>query len=99
MVMRDRTDKMPRIIEKPKQAPSKDAVIGVYAYPADVFDRIRKLKPSTRGELEVTDLSNSYMADGLMEVRRVDGFWIDAGTFETLKIANEWGWKQTSEIL
>lgn len=81
-----------RIVEKPLSPPSSDAVIGVYIYPPDVFRRIRKLKPSARGELEVTDLSNSYLADGGLAVRRVDGFWVDAGTFETLKLANEWGW-------
>lgn len=89
-----------RIIEKPKNPPSHDAVIGVYAYPASCngaspFDYIRTLKPSARGELEVTDLNNVYLSSRQLVVNKISGFWVDAGTMPTLKKANEWAWAST----
>jgi glucose-1-phosphate thymidylyltransferase len=91
-----------RIIEKPQTPPSNDAVIGVYAYPAKCngktpFDYIRTLKPSARGELEVTDLNNVYLEMGKLKVHSIEGFWVDAGTFPTLKKANEWAWSKYQE--
>jgi len=86
--------KVQQIIEKPKEAPSKDAVIGIYCYPTDVFDKIEKLQPSARGEYEVTDLNNLYIQEGKLRTHKVDGFWCDAGTPESLKIAQDWAWKQ-----
>jgi glucose-1-phosphate thymidylyltransferase len=68
-----------RIIEKPKEPPSDLAVIGVYMYPADVFDIVATLEPSARGELEITDVNNAYVARGEMEYEIVDGWWLDAG--------------------
>lgn len=82
------------IVEKPKIAPSKDAVIGIYSYPSDVFEKIETLKPSDRGELEVTDLSNLYLKEGRLGVFKTEGFWIDAGTPEALKEANMWAWSK-----
>ena len=90
----DALGKVKQIIEKPDVAPSNDAVIGIYCYPTDVFEKIEKLKPSTRGEYEVTDLNNLYVQEGKLRTHKVDGFWCDAGTPESLKLAQEWAWKQ-----
>lgn len=77
------------IEEKPKQPKSDYAVIGVYIYPPDVFDVIRHLKPSARGELEITDVNNHYLRTGRMGCTIIDGYWTDAGTFDSLDLANE----------
>jgi glucose-1-phosphate thymidylyltransferase len=76
-----------RIEEKPQNPASQYAVIGIYFYDETVFDRVRKLVPSGRGELEITDLNNSYLADGLLRHSVLDGWWTDAGTFESLRLA------------
>ncbi len=68
-----------RIIEKPEEPPSSFGVTGVYFYPADVFSIISTLKPSGRGELEITDVNNHFVAEGKMEYDVLDGFWGDAG--------------------
>ena len=81
--------KVVRIIEKPEQPPSNFAVTGVYCYPPDVFDIIRTLKPSERGELEITDVNNAYLAQGRLQAAMLDGYWSDAGTFPSLARANE----------
>ena len=73
-----------RIEEKPKLPASPYAVIGVYFYDATVFDRVRTLKPSGRGEFEITDVNNSYLRDGQLSYDKIDGGWTDAGTFESL---------------
>ena len=59
--------------------PSRDAVVGLYCYPPDVFDRIDALAPSSRGELEITDVNRSYAQEGRLLVQRLDGWWEDAG--------------------
>jgi len=76
--------KVIRIEEKPKAPPSQYAVIGIYMYDETVFERIRKLKPSGRGELEITDVNNQYLADRTLTYSILDGWWTDAGTFESL---------------
>ena len=68
-----------RILEKPEDPPSHYGVTGIYFYPADVFDVIGKLKPSGRGELEITDVNNWFIAQGTMEYDVLTGFWGDAG--------------------
>jgi glucose-1-phosphate thymidylyltransferase len=68
-----------RIVEKPQDPKSNWAVIGVYFYDANVFDIVRTLKPSARGELEITDVNNAYIQRGEMTADRVEGFWADAG--------------------
>jgi glucose-1-phosphate thymidylyltransferase len=73
-----------RIEEKPKEPKSPYAVIGIYMYDATVFDRIRKLKPSARGEFEITDVNNQFLADGTLTYSVLDGWWTDAGTFDSL---------------
>jgi glucose-1-phosphate thymidylyltransferase len=82
-------DKIARIIEKPKDPPSNLAVIGVYMYPPDVFEIIGGLERSARGELEITDVNNAYIARGEMEYDLLDGWWLDAGeNHEALLHAN-----------
>ena len=73
-----------RIQEKPDQPKSEYAVIGIYMYDGRVFDIIRTLKPSGRGELEITDVNNAYIERGEMTWDELDGWWTDAGTFESL---------------
>lgn len=81
-------DRIVQIEEKPKTPKSQYAVIGVYFYDATVFDRIRKLKPSGRGEFEITDVNNQYLAERSLCYSVLDGWWTDAGTFESLLRAN-----------
>jgi glucose-1-phosphate thymidylyltransferase len=77
-------DRIVRIEEKPKSPLSRYAVIGVYMYDARVFDIIKTLKPSGRGELEITDVNNQYLAWGELGHGFVDGWWTDAGAIESL---------------
>jgi glucose-1-phosphate thymidylyltransferase len=72
------------IEEKPRKPKSNLAVIGIYLYDARVFDVIKTLEPSDRGELEITDVNNWYIRDGSMTYEVLDGWWTDAGTFESL---------------
>lgn len=72
------------IEEKPKQPKSNYAVTGIYMYDGTVFDKTRTLKPSARGELEITDVNNAYIEEGTMTFSFLDGWWTDAGTFESL---------------
>ncbi|HKT13145.1 MAG TPA: sugar phosphate nucleotidyltransferase [Terriglobia bacterium] len=76
-----------RIEEKPQNPPSPYAVTGIYFYDASVFERTRKLQPSRRGELEITDVNNSYLSEGSLTYSILDGWWTDAGTFESLRSA------------
>jgi glucose-1-phosphate thymidylyltransferase len=73
-----------RIEEKPRMPASPYAVIGVYFYDGTVFERVRKLKPSGRGEFEITDVNNSYLSEGKLSHDVIEGGWTDAGTFESL---------------
>ena len=77
-------DKIIGIEEKPRVSKSKYAVIGIYMYDAKVFEIIKTLKPSGRGELEITDVSNAYIREGKMTYSFLEGWWSDAGTFESL---------------
>jgi glucose-1-phosphate thymidylyltransferase len=80
-------DRIVKIEEKPKNPKSEFAVIGVYFYDNTVFDVIKTLKPSDRGELEITDVNNHYIDEGNMTWSELDGWWTDAGTFESLRLA------------
>jgi len=82
-------DKVIGIEEKPKEPKSDYAVTGIYFYDAAVFDIIRTLKPSARGELEITHVNEAYIAKGQLAYDVLDGWWTDAGTFESLNRANE----------
>lgn len=77
------------IEEKPANPQSTYAVTGVYFYDASVFDIIKTLKPSGRGELEITDVNNAYIAAGTLTWNLLDGWWTDAGTIESLHLANQ----------
>jgi len=81
-------DKVLRIEEKPKEPRSDYAVIGIYFYDATVFDVIKTLVPSGRGELEITDVNNHYIDRGEMTWNELEGWWTDAGTFESLLYAS-----------
>lgn len=76
--------KLTRIIEKPKHPPSNYIVTGIYMYDSSVFGIIKKLKPSARGELEITDVNNAYIARGDMHYDILKGWWTDCGLPETL---------------
>ncbi len=80
--------KIVNIEEKPKQPKTNLAVTGFYLYDKGVFDIIKNLQPSGRGELEITDVNNHYIRNGLMKATVVEGNWTDAGTFESLYRAN-----------
>lgn len=73
-----------KIEEKPAAPKSEYAVIGIYMYDERVFEIIRVLKPSGRGELEITDVNNAYIERGQMTWNELEGWWTDAGTFESL---------------
>lgn len=82
-------DQVVRIEEKPKKPKSNYAVIGIYFYDSAVFDIIKTLNPSDRGELEISDVNNRYIEKGLMTWDLLEGWWTDAGTFESLLRANQ----------
>ncbi len=77
-------DRVKRIVEKPRKPKSNLAVVGIYFYDSRVFDFIDQLEPSGRGELEITDVNNMYMKRGELRYGILDGWWTDAGTFESL---------------
>ncbi len=81
-------DRVVKIEEKPAHPRSSYAVTGMYFYDARVFDIIQTLKPSGRGELEITDVNNAYIADGTLTWDMLEGWWTDAGTIESLHQAN-----------
>jgi glucose-1-phosphate thymidylyltransferase len=81
-------DRIVGIEEKPKAPKSNLAVIGIYFYDSSVFEKIRRLKPSGRGELEITDVNNFYIEEHTLTYDKLDGWWTDAGTFESLLRAN-----------
>jgi len=85
-----RKGKITKIEEKPKKPKSNYAVTGLYLYDKKVFDYIRKLKPSGRGELEITDVNNLYARAGKLKWALLPGFWSDAGTFESLFRTNKY---------
>lgn len=95
--------KVVRVIEKPRQPPSPYAVTGIYMYDPTVFDIIRTLRPSERGELEITDVNNAYIERGEMSYDILEGWWTDAGTFEsllraTLLVAEKQGFRVTEGL-
>ncbi len=82
-------DRIIGIEEKPKNPKSNYCVTGIYMYDAGVFEIIKTLKPSGRGELEITDVNNHYITKGEMGFAMLDGWWTDAGTPESYRLANE----------
>ena len=87
-VARTQGDQVVEILEKPKNPPSDLAVTGIYFYDNQVFDIIRGLKPSARGEYEITDVNNAYIQRAQMSFGRFEGWWTDAGTFPSYHLAN-----------
>jgi glucose-1-phosphate thymidylyltransferase len=83
-----RGDHIVSIEEKPKNPKTNYAVVGIYMYDATVFEKIRRLKPSGRGELEITDVNNFYIEEGTLSWAMLEGWWTDAGTFQSLLRAN-----------
>jgi glucose-1-phosphate thymidylyltransferase len=77
-------DRIVGIEEKPHRPKSRYAVTGIYMYDGGVFDKVKQLAPSGRGELEITDVNNAYIADGTMTFSYLEGWWTDAGTFDSL---------------
>jgi glucose-1-phosphate thymidylyltransferase len=80
--------KVSKIIEKPQSPPTNLAVTGIYFYDASVFEFISSLSPSARGELEITDVNNMYLERGDLTYEILEGWWTDAGTFESLRRAS-----------
>jgi glucose-1-phosphate thymidylyltransferase len=85
----DDQNRICQIIEKPTDPPSNFAVTGIYFYDSDVFGICKTLKPSGRGELEITDVNNHYLKRGDLSHQILDGWWTDAGTFESLFRASQ----------
>ncbi|XEC93416.1 sugar phosphate nucleotidyltransferase [Paenibacillus tarimensis] len=81
-------DKIIRIIEKPEYPPSGFCVTGIYMYDSGIFDVIRRIRPSARGEWEITDVNNIYAAEGMLSYHILNGWWMDAGTFPSLMEAH-----------
>lgn len=77
-------DNLTKLVEKPKQFISNLAVIGVYPFPLDVYDLISKLKPSARGELEITDVNKLFLQQGCLHCNELYGWWVDVGNVEQL---------------
>ncbi len=92
-VARVEGDEIVEIIEKPSEPVSNLAVTGIYFYDSDVFEICRTLEPSGRGELEITDVNNAYLKRGDLTWSLLDGWWTDAGTFESLDRA----WRLVTE--
>jgi len=91
--------KIIRIEEKPAKPQSNFAVTGLYLYDNEVFKIIKTLKPSARGELEITDVNNGYLEKGKLNWFKLEGFWSDAGTFESLFRTNQyWAKKKMSQF-
>ncbi|MGG4144508.1 sugar phosphate nucleotidyltransferase [Paenibacillus algorifonticola] len=82
-------DKIISIEEKPQIPKSDYAVTGIYMFDNEVFDIIQTLKPSARGELEITDVNNAYISRGQLSFNLLEGWWTDAGTHQSLALANE----------
>jgi glucose-1-phosphate thymidylyltransferase len=82
-------DRIHSIEEKPKKPKSDFAVAGIYIYPPDVFEVIRTLRPSARGELEITDVNRHYLEQSRLGYTILEGYWTDAGTLDSLAVANE----------
>ncbi len=82
--------KIMNVIEKPKEPKSDLAIVGFYLYDSDVFSKIKTLKPSLRNELEITDVQNFYLEEGNLHYGILNGFWSDAGTFESLYKSATW---------
>jgi len=91
--------KVIKIEEKPKKPKSNYAVIGIYMYDNKVFEIIKKIKPSARGEYEITSVNNEYIKNDELTYDILEGEWTDAGTFESLQYANKIAFKYNNKIV
>lgn len=94
----DKDGNVIEIEEKPKVPKTNYAVTGLYVYPPDVFDFIKILKPSARGELEITDVNNFYIKNKRLKAIKLDRFWSDAGTFPSLMRASVFLWGKSKNL-
>lgn len=95
---KDDHTKILEIVEKPKSPASSYAVTGLYLYDSEVYEIIKTLKPSGRGELEITDVNNAYLKKGKLNWEELDGFWSDAGTFHSLyRSGRYWAHKKLAD--
>jgi len=96
-------ERIAEIIEKPEHPPSRYAVTGICMYDGEVFNIIRTLEPSPRGELEITDVNNTYLQHGNLTHGVLEGWWTDAGTFESLdrvnRLVSEGGANKIGQVL
>jgi len=90
--------KVTGVVEKPKEPPTNEIVIGVYFYTPDVFKIIKNLKPSARGELEIADIHNHYIQQGKLSATKLAKHWLDAGTIEELSNVNTYMHMHYKEI-
>ncbi len=81
-------EKVTKVIEKPAEPPSNNIIVGIYFMKSSVFEVIKKLKPSGRGETEITDVQRHYLEQGTLSAAELKGNWLDAGDFEDLLNAN-----------
>ena len=88
--------KVVKIIEKPKKPETNFVTTGIYQYDSNVFNIIKKLKPSARGELELTDVNNAYIKKGQIKAEFVKGFWSDAGTFDSMVKSVNWAMEKNN---
>jgi glucose-1-phosphate thymidylyltransferase len=93
----DENNKVLSIVEKPEEPKSPYAVTGAYIYDGQVVAAAKSLKPSGRGELEITDLNNWYLNKGQLTAKVLSGNWIDAGTFESYQLASDFVYKMSQE--
>jgi glucose-1-phosphate thymidylyltransferase len=93
----DTKGRITKIIEKPSAPASPYAITGLYLYPADVFEKIRRIKPSARGELEITDVNDAYVKSGKCRHCILDGFWSDAGTPSSLARTVAWAMEKAEQ--
>ena len=89
VLVRDENGEPRSIVEKPNPAPSKEIVTGIYFYTPNVFDVIRTIRPSARGELEITDVNQWYVQNQKATIIKMSGSWTDCGTFESLERAEK----------
>lgn len=93
----DENNKAVEIVEKPKTFLSNHALTGMYIFDNNVVEIAKNVKPSDRGEIEITEIMNWYLKKGELDVEIIDGQWIDAGTFESYYKANQWAYEQSQE--
>jgi glucose-1-phosphate thymidylyltransferase len=95
-VARFENNKITEIVEKPKEFISNKAVIGFYLYDSKVFEYIKQLKPSARGQLEISEVNDMYLKDNDLDYQEVKFFWKDAGTYPNLAAVNSYYWHKKS---